>query len=219
MSHLKKSLLSPFFLRLFKKTIPVIIICTLIISCKEKNKQYEGLMKVEQKEDMELAKGIRKDSIFLDLTFGMSEKEVKKKLGQLLKQGKIQKINNNYCYKFNFEFPKESIATFGGNFFNDSLYVFTLEFFENSNSLAKLVYSQMVLLLMDKYGNPIVVPNLLNEAEKDYYWIIGNQKIKVVSPFMSKLTVYYIDILAERKKETIEKLNQEKETKKVLNDL
>ena len=68
---------------------------------------------IETLRDSETKKGLKKDTVFLGFTFGMSEKQVNEKFSQLLSENKIiSNSNHTYGYNMQIDWPVKIKTTF-----------------------------------------------------------------------------------------------------------
>lgn len=201
-----------------RKILLIFFIISALYSCDTINTKSRWQI-ISEKEKIEKATGLRNDTIFLGFVFGMSETEVTQKFQQLKTERKINTDNNNYEYKFSFQYPSESVATFQTEYFNDSLFRFSLVIEEEMQSTAELVQLNLVNMFLEKYGIPIKTESIFNEKEFDYIWIQGNRKIEIHYPFVGKVVVNYVDhIMADRKK-AVEKEIEKKTKLQTINDI
>ncbi|MCH8317678.1 MAG: hypothetical protein IIA88_04170 [Bacteroidetes bacterium] len=156
----------------------------------------------------ELSSGIRKDTIFLGFAFGMTENDFNKKLRELLKEEKIykDKSNRNFLtYDLTVDQYNTFKCTFSPEYFDGKL--FELGVSVNSKdqfSSVKNVTLQLFMFFMNKYGLPTVEQEMqLIEDCKEYIWINGNRKIKIMCG-LSDSRIYYEDLSVTKEKEQIE---------------
>lgn len=188
-----------------------------ILSCSTPPNRFQN---IEQKRAIEIKRGLRRDSIFLGFTFGMSSKQVGEKFKELVTLNKI-KLNkqNIYEYAFEMDYPKNAIATFHTEFLNDSLYSLSLNFEAESHTMASLIQVNLCGLYMKKYPGVLFVPSVLNEKENDYIFIVGNQEIDIDYPFMNTTRVEYFDYSLKARKNQLEEIDKNKAKQKTLKDI
>ncbi len=196
-----------------KKIIFLIIILSACVASKDR---YDL---IAEKQNEQLKIGIIKDTTILNFRFGMTEDEVNKHFTELLNNKSIS-IGDDNEYELIFPFDVITAkAHFTTDYFNDSLYSITLKMEGNDSSEAELIQLKMSSLLMKKYGNPLIVKSLLNENENDYIFIVGNQQIEVVYPFMNMTMVNYIDFRMEKRKLDSDSKQRENNNKEIIKKL
>ena len=82
---------------------------------------------IETIRNSETKKGIKKYTVFLGFTLGMSEQQVNEKFMQLLSENKIiYNSGQTYGYNIQIDWPVKIKTTFTIEYLNDSLYSFSL---------------------------------------------------------------------------------------------
>lgn len=157
----------------------------------------------------ELSSGVRNDTIFLGFTFGMTEKEFYKKLRTLFKENKIYKDKSNRDF-FTYDLAAGQYGTFKCTFapeyFKGKLYKLGISAKpENQFLLIKTATSLLSYFFMRKYGPPTIEQEMkLIDDCKEYIWIAGNRKIKIMCGF-SDSRIWYEDLRVLKEKEQLVK--------------
>jgi len=157
----------------------------------------------------ELSSGIRNDTIFLGFAFGMTENDFSKKLRELLKEEKLykDKSNRNFLtYDMTVDQYYTFKCTFSPEYFNEKLHVLGVSVNSKDQlSSIKTMTLQLFMFFMNKYGLPTVEQEMqLVEDCKEYIWIQGNRKIKIMCG-LTDSRIYYEDLSANKDMEQIEK--------------
>jgi hypothetical protein len=187
-----------------KKLLLILLCVPLIFSCGEKE---DKVLKLEEKIAYELSQEIEVNDLFLNFEFGDTEKEVNKKLRELVKKDKIS-IDNIGRYSYEFNNPiKKGIATFSFDYYQDKLYKLSLtvdpknrydmdfSLKEDINTDVSLVFFKIMELYCEKFGTPLRTDNVIFKEEIAYsnlHWVKGNRLIEI-SVFVD-VTIDYIDL-------------------------
>jgi len=203
------------------KKLLLITIISSLLSCQDyQRKKHQQI--IDEKIKKELSSDIRNDTIFLGLTFGMTEKEVNNKLQSLKKEGKIYSNDNNYYeYEFSLENNAKGKATFNTDYFENKLYELTVIvksddlIYGSSTLLLKLM---LRMIYSRKYGyDDLEKESILGNSE-DYIWINGNRMIEMNSG-INNVIIFYTDLIAKNKKEAQMKEQEIKDEKTIINDI
>jgi len=189
-----------------------------------------------QKQKEEIQKAIiaeanspeRIDSIFLDYSFGMSEKEFYAHTRKLYKQKKLILEDNTYV--FNTKIGDAGLSTkvkirYSPEFFNDSLVSLTLgiEGDELHRAHKGLLSVEMAGMLLDAYRSKhkvhLTYESLqVNENETEFYLFKNNLLIEIKHGIMDDVRVFYTDKPNEDRMQ-MAKLKKEREVQsKRIND-
>ena len=187
-----------------KKILLILLCVPLIFSCGEKE---DKVLKLEEKIAYELSQEIEVNDLFLSFEFGDTEKEVNKKLTELVKEDKIG-IDNSSRYFYEFNDPiSPGIATFSFDYYQDKLYQLTLGVdpkdlsyttfnFDTPNTNLSLTFFQIRKLYIEKFGDPILIDNILfsekTVAWSSLHWVKGNRLIEI--DLSHDVTIKYIDL-------------------------
>jgi hypothetical protein len=169
---------------------------------------------VEEKQAEQLKTGIRKDTIFMGFKFGMTEKQTFERFRKLADEN-VFTINKRsvFEYQMNLDTVKTRTA-FHTSFYHDSLYSFSLILKGKKPSEAELIQLKMVSSLMKEYGDPIQVPSLSDETKVDYYFIRGNQQVKIEYPDLSNKTIVTFSDYSFEKRKNSEEQQMKKDKEK-----
>lgn len=206
-----------------KKIIIQLTIMLLILNSCEKIERKNEEKKLIEHRETELSKNIRKDTIFLDFVFGMSENEFEKHLRKLIGQEKL-KIDDlgYYYYTFNFgenEIPKSGKATFSPEYFENKL--FKLSISVSSDELISsplLTQLKLVSIYSDKYGFNYFREKSAITEEDNFIWIEGNREIELVAG-ISDARIFYTDLIAEKKSKISNETQAIENKKEIKNDI
>ena len=187
-----------------KKTLLILFLIGTLISCQNFQKETQQQLMYKHIE-LELASGVRNDTIFLGFWFGMTENEFLSHLKKLKRENKLN-LNalNNYEYEFDFgenSIPSKGRATFGVDYFNNKLFKFTI--FVTSDDLisnAELIQLKLVNIYGSKYGHSYYKQKSILDDSDTYIWIDGNRKITLLVG-IDEARIFYIDLIAEKAKE------------------
>ena len=193
----------------------------LIQSCKDlkSNQQREA---IKQRIETELASGKRYDTIFLGLTFGMSEKEFTSELSKLVRAGKLY-VNSSDQYEYKFEFKggtyESAKANLNSEFHSDSLFQLTLivepEISFGSRDLIKL---KLINLYIDKYFAATLEKESLLGEHDDYVIIKGNLQIEILTS-INGAHVIYTDLSKEKEINRLEQIEAREKAKSNISDI
>lgn len=196
------------------KNLTVFILLVLFFASCSKPNRWQI---IHEKENSELATGVKNDTIFLGFVFGMSRSEVNSRLEKLAKSDKLTRNQiTGYTYTFHFDLPESAEAMIRPYFFNDSLYSFLLDVSNDKIYLAELVQLKLANMFIHKYGSGIIVPSMLDEKKNDYIWINGNRRIEVNAPTSSSFFVQYINVPIERR---IDDIKMKKDSDRIQENL
>ena len=155
---------------------------------------------LEDLENEEFDLGIKINTTFLNISFGMTKKEVEKEFKNLGKEKIINEIDTKYDILG---------ASYTMNYHEYSNYGRVYCFF-NDNKLTELQVDtinqkgNLLELFFKKYGEADYLAN--NDGNTEYHWINGNRHIKFIQPETSdKCLIQYVDT-TDRVKERTENL-------------
>lgn len=133
--------------------------CFLFISCLQNSKN----LTIEELEDKSLSSGVRVDTIFGNVRFGINEDE-------LLESLDIYSIESY----FNFDVESFNFIDWNVNprYFNDSLFVLSF-----INTQFGTYFENIIETYTIKYDQPDTV--IRDRKNQKYYWFKGNLKIEV----------------------------------------
>jgi len=151
----------------------------------------------------EIASGVRKDTIFIGLSFGLTQKEYRKKLKDLKKSKKLYEDETNgnvITYDLVGDHGTRK-CIFKAEFYQDSLYQLIVgvkpQQYERVRSLTLMLQS----FFMKKYSLPTEIKQMLLIPDcREYTWIKGNRKIKIICGYQDSRIVYE-DLIRSGKKD------------------
>jgi hypothetical protein len=175
--------------------------------------QKSRLYMVEEKQAEQSKTGVRNDTVFMDLTFGMTQRQTWTKFRELAFDSIIIiRSSGVFEYQMNMDSAKVRVG-FHTSFLHDSLYSFSMILKGKNQSEADRLQLKMVDLLTVKYGNPVTVPSTSDKSKLDYYFVKGNLQIELMYPFSSNKTVVTYSDYSMEKRKNIEDQLLKKETK------
>lgn len=208
------------------KTTTAITIFSFLIysfsSCNEyqRKREQEALnIKIQS----EIQTGIKHDTIFLGLRFGMTKGEVSRELNMLKREGKIS-LNKLNQYEYTFDFSKEivpykGIANLSTKYFNNKLYQLFVEVTPVGEIVnTEILQLKLVTLYMDKYSSPDFETKSLINQGTNYTWIEGNRMIKIIQS-LSDVRIIYTDLVAKQEKEKYEIKSKTAQQDSIKNDI
>jgi hypothetical protein len=188
-----------------------LLLVALLSMCAPEKSRFDIL---EEKQAEQLKTGIRTDTIFMDFTYGMSQR---------LTFESFQKYVNDSVFLikkggvFEYNMPLDSVivrVAFHTKFYHDSLYRFSLILKGKNEVEAGKLQQKMVNLLKMNNGTPLEFPSTSDKTKSDYYFISGNQQIELKYPKATgRMIVTYSDFTLENRK------NRESPPKKGSQDL
>ncbi len=202
-----------------------LLLCIILFTCFMCSPPKKSLDKVQSLIDSETKKGIRKDTIFLGLTFGMSENQVDEKLMELLSENKIiTNSDHTLGYDLQIDWPVKIKTTFNPQYLNDSLYSFALiiQGKDGTQAEAEFIHSSVVSLYSQKYSsnNKVKVPTMFDKEKFDYVFVLGNQQINIEYPAITTAVyVRYFDYEMRYRKSLMDYEAQKKKEEKIIKDL
>ena len=179
-----------------------LIAIVFLTSCSSDSDQYNTIVKKE------LAKGVRVDSLFLGIHFGMTSKEFYGYCWELNKKGLLTDGNNNTAvlYKINDELKHPASMNFYPQFFDNRIGVMRVDFQYNGWApWNKALFADSllpdVLRMFKKWypgGNDFIK---ITEKQKGtiYVKVDGNRRITVGKFNDVLVKVDYTDLLIEQK--------------------
>ena len=159
-----------------------------------------------QRVEEELAKGIRQDSLFLGITFGMSPKEFYAHCWDLNKQGLIHEGTQNMTVMYEVKDLKEpATMNFYPDFYENKIYEMPVTYAYkawapwNKELFADSLQQDVLKLYQKQYGNDFIA---VEHPEKGvaYVRVDGNRRISIFKENDTQVKVLFTDLLAERKK-------------------
>jgi hypothetical protein len=193
--------------------VPLIFLSVFIASCyqnKSKNEESKKDIIIKQ----ELTSGQRYDSIFLDYTFGMTQKEFDKHTAMLAKDKTIY-VNTSGYYETELKLDErgdlcDAVATYSGKYFENKLYEMVVSVKAKQPIFQKLIHITAATLFQDKNsGQAYEEKSILDDKVNDYYYFKGNRQIKIIQAF-DDTRIIYTDLLAAREREKVERSESQK---------
>lgn len=171
----------------------------------------------------ELLSGVKNDTIFLDFTFGMTERNFAKRLRMLLNSGKIyrDKANRNILtYDLTIDQYSTFKCTFSPEYYKKKLFKLGISVQPKDQfSSVKATTLQLAIFYMAKYGPPDVEKEMqLIDDCKEYIWIDGNRKIEITCG-ISDSRIWYEDLGASQEKLQDEKTKIDQKRKESRSDI
>lgn len=201
------------------KNLIVIGLLILLVSCNslsKKSKTYNEIVKAE------LSTGIRKDTIFLNFTFGMTEKQFNEKLIELINDSilYLDPSNSDYAtYNLTVDEYQSFKCTFKPEYFNGKLWELGVSAKSSEFSSSSICTLSIQTFYLNKYGSPsIEEPGYLDKTIENYIWIKGNREIKIMQGY-SDARIFYTDLSIKEikeKQDSIIKQESEKKSNKVI---
>lgn len=169
------------------------------------------LSPVHKKQAEQIRTGIRNDVVFMDFRFYMTEKQTFERFRKLVSDSVFTLTKSTvFEYKMKIDSINTRVA-FHTGFYHDSLYSFSLIFKGKTKTEADFIQQKMVNRYKKDFGDPVIVPAATDETKRDYYFVSGNQQVKVEYPSQTNKTVVtYTEYSMEKRKN-----EDDKEIKKV----
>ncbi len=205
-----------------KQILLILIVIGILTSCQsQRDKQQQA---IDNRIDNELATGLRNDTIFLGLRFGMTEKETSAHLNKLVSEKKIY-LNTSSAYEYEFDFGENSMlskgqATFSADYFNDKLFKLSISVKSSDDLISDAEYIQVKLMEIyaSKYGYTCLTKKSILDDSDIYIWINGNRMIKLVAG-INDARIFYIDLIAEQEKEEFDDNETIEKKETIKNDI
>ena len=179
----------------------------LLAMCAPEKSRFDIL---EEKQAEQIKTGIRTDTIFLDLTYGMSQRLTFESFQQKVNDS-IFMLRKNGVFEYNMPLDAGMVrVAFHANFSKDSLYSLSLILKGKNAAEAEQLQQRMVKMLEKENGIPVTFPCESDETKNDFYFIKGNQQIEIKYPYKSNRTIVtYSDFTMENRvsKEELQKKN------------
>ena len=173
-------------------------------------RNFSKLSYAEVKE-REISSGVRHDDIFLDFRLGMTHNEYWRHHENLKNQNKIREIDNWSVYTFYFGDQNKFLSAgsvFYAQYFEDKLFSLTISVEPNDQMPRNKLLKYLVDIYKKKYGNDFITKPSQYSSSTDYIWIDGNRQI-TVSAESPNVFIFYVDLIANEKKERIERQEDE----------
>ena len=159
--------------------------------------------------EQELAKGIRKDSLLLGITFGMSSEALFKYCAQLEQEGivKLGTARSNIYYEVPESQPVIE-ANFLPVFFNDRLYQIPIQFNYrdwspwNKQLIIDSLSAQLLRRFQVNFGSPFILID--NHPGPTYARLEGNRQIVLTVKDDLMVEVVFTDLLAKQQIDGLE---------------
>lgn len=170
------------------------LLCSIISACSSENK-------LEKVIENELATGIRNDSLFLGLEFGITMDEFFEQCRELNKQGLVTEGSKNMSVEYIFKDSLDQPVAF--NFYADReasgpIHKYYTSFYYYAFALNRHLYSDRLIemlpsILMEWYGGnePFKVKR---DGKECLYKIDGNRMIELSIYDLSSVTATYYDL-------------------------
>lgn len=215
-----------------KKILFFIILSVIILSCQNNGKPKEAtkMETMEEKYDNACKKAALSpqtvDTVFMGLTFGMSEKQAMSHLRKLLKDGKLEDNFGSLTYTLTFG-EKSARARISLSYFQDKLYEVSLNFYEmtaGGTSVfvpmdgkyliqpARSAFTHKVNTTKDKYSS--YQYNLSGIG-----WMFCFIKDNLIVEFSPLGRMSYTNAPVERAKKIFEAKQKAKKSKQTMSDL
>ena len=218
-----------------KKIFIKCIVISLIISCSNEP-QKSVAEKYEDKISYEIERGIRKDTIYKEYVFGMSEKEFDNKTFEYDKDGSLY-TDSKYSKGINLGslrilifniYLKDGIyhSFMQPYFYNKQLYKIVLdikhkEVLSNYNGTIELIE-----LYNDKYGSYFIKLAPTSYEKERYIWINGNREIIIQEGYSDGTEITYTNLLVQKEIENAKMATQKeieseniRKAKKTINEI
>lgn len=159
--------------------------------------------KLERTIETELESGIRNDSLFLGLKFGITLQEFYDHCWELNKNGTVKEGPNNMSVEYLFKDSRDNPIAF--NFYaaqtgnrNEKIYQYKTSFYYYAWALNRHLYSDklvkvLVPILMDWYGGNEPFAQTI-DGKKHIFKIDGNRMIDIYIFDESKVAVTFTDL-------------------------
>ncbi|MGB3779538.1 MAG: hypothetical protein WA960_14350 [Tunicatimonas sp.] len=158
-----------------------------------------------QRVEAELATGVREDSLFLGITFGMSPKDFFAHCWELNRQGTIREGTQNMSVMREVsELKHPAVMNFYPDFYEDGIYEMPVTYVYkawapwNKKLFADSLQQDVLALYQQQYGNDFMTVD--HPKGVAYVRVDGNRRISVYKEDDSHVKVVFTDLLAERKK-------------------
>ena len=158
-----------------------------------------------QRVEEELATGVREDSLFLGITFGMSPKDFFAHCWELNKQGVIREGTQNMSVMYevsSLEHP--ATMNFYPEFFEEKIYEMPVTYAYkawapwNKELFADSLQLDVLALYRQRYGDDFLTVEHPKGAA--YVKVDGNRRISIFKENDTNVKVVFTDLLAEREK-------------------
>lgn len=166
--------------------------------------------------ESELASGVRKDSLFLGISFGMSSKEFYAHCWELNKEGVIQQGSQNTTVLYEGEeLPYLAEMNFYPNFYQDKIYEMPVTYNYkawapwNRHLFADSLQRHILNLYQQRYGEDFLT---IEHPERGvaYVRVDGNRRINIYRESDSEVKVLFTDLEVEALAEEKKKLSSER---------
>ena len=158
-----------------------------------------------QRVEAELATGVREDSLFLGITFGMSPKEFFAHCWELNKQGVIREGTQNTSVMYELdELKHPATANFYPAFYEDAIYEMPVTYAYkawapwNRELFSDSLQLDVLTLYQQQYGDDFIMVD--HPKGVAYVKVDGNRRISIFKENDTNVKVVFTDLLAERKK-------------------
>jgi hypothetical protein len=168
-----------------KKYFILVFAALMFIMCSHKGRLYL----VEQKQAQEIKTGVRNDTVFQDIAFGMSQHRIFQRFRELVYLEKLNLTKNGtFESTARLDTMKLSVG-FNSRYFHDSLYSFSFIYKGKNQAQAERIRQILADSLNKKFGNPILIPTEEDTTRRDFYYVRGNQKIELKYPYKSRRAI------------------------------
>ncbi len=197
-----------------KKVIWVVFVILIFAACGKKSK-YDRLVKKE------LASGVRYDSLFLGINFGMTSKAFYNHCWELNKLGLIRQGTSNLSVLYNFEYLKyPAEMNFYPTFHEDKIYEMPVSFKYNAWSpwnkhlSSDSLQLDVLNLYKEWYGNDFIEVNHSRRG-KAFVKVDGNRRISIFTKGEIEVQAIFTDMSLE---DAVKKENDKKGNDKASNN-
>lgn len=175
-----------------------IFLCAVLFSSCRSHEYYDKL-------DAELASGARYDSLFLDINFGMTQKEFYAHCWELNKQRQVSNGSNNssVLYKLDDELSHPADMNFYPEFYEGKIVKMPVVISYNAwapwneELNADHLVKDVLVLFKKWYGDDFMTISAENRGTA-YVKIDGNRRISIYKKNESQVEVLFTDLLIEK---------------------
>ena len=205
------------------KQIVISLVMLLILTNCQENKTVRQEKTVEDHINIELAKNIKNETIFLGLKFGMGGEEVHNYFKDLVNHKKLLLLPHEYLsdkgkiYIYPFEFGNENpalqnvLGTFKIYYIKDKLYKLRISAESEKDTPVNLLKSKFKEVYIQKYGENYITRESIYNNSEVYVWINGNTMIEISEGLSNNILIIYSDLIAlkDSQEKPAEKLMRE----------
>ena len=191
-----------------KQFILSLVILFFLASCQEHKSE-----KQEHAIEDGINTGVKNDTIFLGLRFGMREEDVHNYFHDLERQGKLYLLPHEYfsdnrkIFTYKFDFGNEALllqnvqATFRSYYIQDKLYKLRITVESEKESNLQLLKSKLIEDYILKYGHNYIKQEYTLNNSDGCVWTDGNRMIEICEGFNNNVLIIYTNLIAVRENE------------------